>query len=54
MNGLFKADANAFPKLRPTDKHTINPGPAVDATASISLIFLNVYQLKQDLYLFLP
>ena len=30
----------AFPKLKPTDKHTIRPGPAVDATASISSIFL--------------
>ena len=40
MNGLSKAEANAFPKLKPTDKHTINPGPAVEATASISSIFL--------------
>ena len=28
------------PKLNPTDKQTINPGPAVEATASISSIFL--------------
>ena len=32
-------DAKAFPKLNPTDKHTINPGPAVEATASIFSIF---------------
>ena len=38
--GLFKAEANALPKLRPTDKQTIKPGPAVEATASISSIFL--------------
>ena len=30
--------SKAFPKLRPTDKHTIKPGPAVEATASISFI----------------
>ena len=30
----------AFAKLRPTVKHTIRPGPAVAATASISLIFI--------------
>ena len=28
-------EAKAFPKLNPTDKQTTNPGPAVDATASI-------------------
>ena len=38
--GLFRAEANAFPKLKPTDKQTIKPGPAVEATASISSIFL--------------
>ena len=32
--------AKAFPKLKPTDKQTIKPGPAVEATASISSIFL--------------
>ena len=37
--GLLIDPANAFPKLKPTDKQTIKPGPAVDATASISLIF---------------
>ena len=40
INGLFSDDANAFPKLRPTDKQTISPGPAVAAIASISSIFL--------------
>jgi hypothetical protein len=40
MKGLFIAEANAFPKLKPTDKQTIKPGPAVEATASISSIFL--------------
>ena len=39
MKGLFIAEANAFPKLKPTDKQTIKPGPAVEATASISSIF---------------
>ena len=39
MNGLFKEAAKAFPKLNPTERQTIKPGPAVDATASISLIF---------------
>ena len=40
MKCLFIAEAKAFPKLKPTDKHTINPGPAVEATASISSIYL--------------
>jgi hypothetical protein len=40
MKGLFNALAKAFPKLKPTDKQTISPGPAVEATASISSIFL--------------
>ena len=40
MNGLLIAVAKAFPKLNPTDKHTTKPGPAVEATASISSIFL--------------
>ena len=34
--GLFKDEAKALPKLNPTDKQTIKPGPAVDAIASIS------------------
>ena len=38
IKGIFNDDAKDFPKL-PTDKQTINPGPAVDATASISSIF---------------
>ena len=37
--GLLIALAKAFPKLKPTDKQTIKPGPAVEATASISSIF---------------
>ena len=40
MNGLFKEKASVFPKLKPTDKQTIRPGPAVVATASISWIFI--------------
>ena len=32
--------ATAFPKLKPTDKQTISPGPAVAATASISFNFM--------------
>ena len=36
MNGLFKEAAKAFPKLNPTERQTIKPGPAVDAIASIS------------------
>ena len=40
MNGLFNKAAKAFPKLNPTERHTTKPGPAVDATASISLIFI--------------
>ena len=39
MNGLFKDMARAFPKLNPTERQTIKPGPAVDAIASISSIF---------------
>ena len=47
--------ANALPKLKPTEIHTIKPGPAVDATASISSIllplsfiaFLTISRLKQ-------
>ena len=35
MNGLFRDKAIAFPKLRPTDKQTIRPGPAVAAIASM-------------------
>ena len=31
MNGLLIAFAKALPKLKPTDKHTIKPGPAVAA-----------------------
>ena len=38
--GLFILAAIAFPKLKPTERQTTNPGPAVDATASISLIFI--------------
>ena len=34
------AHAKAFPKLKPTDILTIKPAPAVEATASISSIFL--------------
>jgi len=36
MKGLFIDTAKALPKLNPTDKQTTNPGPAVEATASIS------------------
>ena len=39
MKGLLIEEAKAFPKLKPTDKQTIKPGPAVEATASISSIF---------------
>ena len=39
MKGLFIDAASALPKLKPIDKQTTNPGPAVDATASISVIF---------------
>ena len=39
MNGLFNEAAKAFPKLNPTERQTIKPGPAVDAIASISSIF---------------
>ena len=35
IKGLSKDTERAFPKLRPTDKQTIKPGPAVDAIASI-------------------
>ena len=40
MNGLFKEEATAFPKLRPTERQTIRPGPAVAATASRSSSFI--------------
>ena len=43
MKGLLSEEAIAFPKLKPTDKQTIRPGPAVAATASISSI---VYPLS--------
>ena len=36
MKGIFRDDAIAFPKFKPTVKQTIKPGPAVAATASIS------------------
>ena len=39
MKGLSLEAAKAFPKLKPTDRQTIKPGPAVEATASISSIF---------------
>ena len=39
IKGLLKNDAIDFPKLRPTDKHTIHPGPAVAAIASTSSNF---------------
>jgi len=45
---LFSA-LQSFSKLRPTDKQTINPGPAVDATASISSIFFHCHQLLFEL-----
>ena len=32
---MFNEEANAFPKLKPTDRHTIKPGPAVEATATV-------------------
>ena len=37
--GLFSEEAIAFPKLKPTDRQTIRPGPAVAAIASSSSIF---------------
>ena len=40
MISMFNDEAKAFPKLNPTERHTIKPGPLVDATASISLIFI--------------
>ena len=40
MKGLLREEAIAFPKLNPTDKQTIRPGPAVAATASISSSFI--------------
>ena len=40
-----KAFAKAFPKLKPTDKQTIKPGPAVEATASISSIFFPLSEI---------
>ena len=40
MKGFFMLEANALPKLRPTDKQTTSPGPAVEATASMSLILI--------------
>ena len=39
MNGLFKLNAKDFAKFRPTDKQTINPGPAVTAMPSKSVKF---------------
>ena len=33
-------EAIVFPKLNPTDKQTMRPGPAVAATASISSILI--------------
>ena len=39
--------ANALPKLKPTERHTIKPGPAVDATASISSIKIMCYSLDE-------
>ena len=39
IKGLFIIEAKVFAKLKPTDKHTISPGPAVQAIASISSIF---------------
>ena len=40
---LFIEEAKAFPKLKPTDKQTIRPGPAVEATASISLFLFHFH-----------
>ena len=40
IKGLFNDAAIVFPKFNPTVKHTINPGPAVAATASISSKFI--------------
>ena len=38
-DAIFNEKAKDLPKLNPTDKHTTKPGPAVEATASISSIF---------------
>ena len=37
---MCKDKAIVFPKLRPTVKQTIRPGPAVAATALISVSFI--------------
>ena len=33
MNGIFRQEAIAFPKLSPTERQTISPGPAGAAIA---------------------
>ena len=40
MKGLSNEAAKLFPKLKPTERQTIKPGPAVEAIAWISSIFL--------------
>ena len=51
MNGLFKEAAKAFPKLNPTERQTIKPGPAVDAIASISLILkISIFSINEIIY----
>ena len=42
INGLFNDFARALPKLKPTERQTTSPGPAVEATASISSIFFSL------------
>ena len=44
--------AKALPKLKPTDKQTIKPGPAVEATASISSIFLPLSLIAFELSIY--
>ena len=57
MKGLFNDAAKLLPKLKPTDKQTIKPGPAVDATQSISSIlhfrFINGFFFEQSNQFFL-
>ncbi len=42
MNGLLIDEANAFPKLNPTERQTINPGPAVEAKGLFGRIWARI------------
>ena len=48
MKGIFRDEAIAFPKFKPTVKQTINPGPAVAAIAETLFKLLEALDDNDD------